>query len=92
VSAAHALVVGAAACCLWAVATSIRIAANLNRRGIKTPFPFLTLYHFRNLSRYRDLTVRETGKSGRLYRLYLILINATWILALAAHALRNIRF
>jgi hypothetical protein len=74
----------AIACSLWAVATSIRIVNDLNDRGIKTPYPFMGIYHFRNLSRYRDITVRETGKPGALYYAYLIPINAAWILALAA--------
>jgi hypothetical protein len=83
------LCVLAAACCLWAVVASIRIVEYLDRRGIRTPWPLLRLYFFRNMSRYREITVRETGRPGRLYYSFLIPINAAWMLALAALALRR---
>lgn len=83
-SIAGALLFLAAVCALWAVVSAVRIAAVLDRLGIKTPFPFIVLFIFRNLNRYREITLRETGKVGPLFYSYVIPINAAWILALAA--------
>ncbi len=78
----------ALACVVWAVATAIRIAEFLDKRGVKTPFPFWGFYIFRNMGRYREVTIQETGKVGPLYYQYVIPINAALLLALAALAIR----
>jgi hypothetical protein len=66
----------------------MRISADLDRRGIKTPFPLMRARFFRNLSEYRRITLSETGTVGPLFRSYVVSINAAWILALAALAAR----
>jgi len=70
----------------------VRIAVALNQRGIKTPYPFMGVLMFRNLHRYRKITVNETGKVGLLFYSFVIPINAAWILAIAALTLRNFGF
>jgi len=74
----------AAACAVWAVVSAVLITAALDRRGIRTPFPFIGALLLRNLIRYREITLKETGKVGRLFYSYVVPINAALILALAA--------
>jgi hypothetical protein len=79
----------AVACAAWATASAIMITRMLERRGLTTPLPFIGMFLFRNLARYRGITLRETGKVGTVFYSYVIPINAALILALAALALRN---
>jgi hypothetical protein len=55
---------------------------------ITTPFPFIRLFLFRNLGRYREITRSETGKVGPLFYSYVILINAALELVMIAVAIR----
>ena len=80
----HVLVFMALACVIWAVVTIIRITAFLDKRGVKTPVPFWGFYLFRNLGRYKEATIKETGKVGSLNYQYVIPINAALLFALAA--------
>ena len=79
----------ALACVIWSVVTIIRITAFLDKRGIKTPVPFWGFYLFRNMGRYKETTIKETGKVGSLYYQYVIPINAALLLALAALFVRS---
>jgi len=74
----------ALACVIWAVVSAVLLTAALDRRGIKTPFPFIGALIFRNIVRYREVTLKETGAVGGLFFSYVIPMNAAWILALAA--------
>jgi hypothetical protein len=78
----------AIACAAWSVVTAIRITAFLEKRGLKTPFPFWGFYIFRNLGRYRETTIKETGKPGPLYYQYVIPINIALLLGLIALAIK----
>jgi len=80
----------ASACVIWAVASAVLLTAALDRRGIKTPFPFIGALIFRNLFRYRDITLKENGEVGRLFYSYVIPINAALILALAAWLIQSL--
>ena len=82
------LLILAAICGACAVTSALLIAAALDRRGVKTPFPFIGVLIFRNLHRYREMTLHESGKVGPLYYSYVVPINLTLILALAAWAAR----
>ena len=53
-----------------------------------TPFPFIRLFLFRNLERYKEITRRETGKVGPLFYSYIIPINMALALVLIAAAMR----
>jgi hypothetical protein len=78
-------------CAMWAAVSAALIAATLERHGVKTPFPFIAALIFRNLSRYREITKRETGKIGPLFYSYVVPINTALVLALAAWAVRATR-
>ena len=75
-------------CGLWTAVSAVLITASLDRRGMKTPFPFMGPLIFRNLKRYKESTLRESGKVGSLFYSYIVSINAALVLALAALALR----
>jgi hypothetical protein len=73
-------------CALWAAVSAVLMTAFLDRRGMKTPFPFMGALLFRNLGRYREVTRTESGKVGPLFYGYVVPINAALVLALAALA------
>ncbi len=69
---------------LWAVVAVVLITRELDRRGMKTPFLLMRLFVFRNLGRYKEVTLKETGKVGALYYHYIIPINLALIFSLVA--------
>ena len=81
----------AVACVAWAVVSALLITAALDRRGIKTPFPFMGALIFRNLIRYRDITRKETGRVGRLFYSYVVPINAALFFVLVAWLTQTLR-
>jgi hypothetical protein len=85
------LIALAIVCGIWAAASAVLITADLDRRGMKTPFLFMRPLVFRNLGRYKEATMKETGKIGSLFYSYVVSINAALVLALAALALRVFR-
>ncbi len=76
-------------CAAWATASAILITHTLDRRGLDTPAPFIGLFLFRNLRRYRVITHGESGRVGLLFYSYVISINAGLVLALVALILWN---
>jgi hypothetical protein len=86
------LLVLAVGCACWSVVAAIAITGYLDRRGMPTPFPFIRFYLLRNLKRYRELTERETGRPGPLYRLYLGPILAAFVFAVTGIVLRGAGF
>lgn len=84
----YVLAIAAICCALWATAAAVRIASFLDKRGIPTPFFLFRLYLFRNIRRYKEMTVQETGKPGPLYSQFVVPVNAALFLALAALAVR----
>ena len=73
-----------AAAALVHVASYIMIMADLDRRGYKTNILLARIFFGRYLKAYRDATVRETGKPGRLYSLCLLAIGLTLVFVIAA--------
>lgn len=57
-----------AAAALIHVASYIMIMAALDRRGYKTNMFLARIYFHRYVKAYRDLTEKETGAPGPLYR------------------------
>ncbi len=85
--------VPAMACGVCAVVSAVLVTASLDRRGIKTPFPLMgALLLLRNLGRYKDITLQETGKVGPLFYAYVVPINAALVFAVAALAAWILRF
>ncbi len=59
----------------WNVITTIRIYDFLKSRDIKANFLLLRLLVLKYLSQYREITQKETGKTGILYYHWIISIN-----------------
>ena len=78
------LLIFALGCVMVAVVASLLITAYLDKRGIKTPFLLLRLFVFRNLFRYKEITVTETESIGPLFYLYVVPINIALLLVIAA--------
>ena len=79
-------IIGAALCAVSAVVASVLITADLDKRGVKTSWPLMRWYFFRNLRLYREETLKSSGKVGPLFSWFVVSINAAWILALLALA------
>jgi hypothetical protein len=75
-------IIGAALCAISAAASRVLITVNLDRRGIKTSWPLMRWYFFRNLNLYREETVKSSGKVGPLFYSFIVSINAVWVLLL----------
>ena len=73
-----------AATALVHVALYIMIMADLDRRGYKTNILLARILFGRYLKAYKDATVKETGKPGRLYSLCLLAIGLTLVFVIAA--------
>ena len=80
------LLILAGLCVAWAVVSAVFITAALDRRGIRTSFVLMRFRFLGHLSQYREITRRETGRTGFWFYSYVISINAMWILGLAAAA------
>jgi hypothetical protein len=84
----YAMAIAAICAAIWGTVASVLIAGFLDKRGIKTPFWLFRLYVFRNINRYRKITVEENGRPGGLYYHCAYAFNAALFLALAALAVR----
>jgi len=78
------LLMAAGICVIWAIVAAILLTVDLDRRGIKTPFPFIGALLFRNLGLYKKTTLEERGKVGPLYFSYVIPINLALALVICA--------
>jgi hypothetical protein len=61
------------------VITAIMVTSYMDRRNIKTPFPFIGVLLFRNLALYKKTTIEETGSVGSLFYIYLISMNTALV-------------
>ena len=84
----YVLALAALCCAIWATVVAVLIVIYLEKKGIKTPFILFRMYLFRNIRRYKEITVQETGKLGPLYYPFVVPINAALVLGLAALAIR----
>ena len=62
------------------IITAIMITSYMDKRNIRTPFPFIGVLLFRNLALYRKTTIEETGSVGSLFYIYLISMNSALVL------------
>jgi len=75
-------------CIGWVVVSAVLITSRLDRRGQKTPFPFIGAFLFRNVHRYHEMTSAEGGKAGPLYYSFAVPAILGLLFALAAVAAR----
>lgn len=84
----YVLLIGAVCAAIWGTVAAVKIAAFLDQRGIKTPFVLFRIYVFRNIGRYKTITVEENGRPGELYYYGAYAYLAALVLALAALTVR----
>jgi hypothetical protein len=75
-------------CAIWGTIAGIMIMVFLDKRGIKTPFVLMRIYFFRNARRFREITIKETGKPGELYYHCTMAFAAALLLGLFALAVK----
>jgi hypothetical protein len=78
------LAIFAVVCVAWYVVATIRIFDDLRRRGEKVNFILIRLLAPWYASRYRELTRKETGRTGGLFYQWVVSINLTAVLIAAA--------
>jgi phosphatidylserine synthase len=74
----------AAAAALLNVVASILVMAALDRRGFKTNILWVRFLIFKYVSAYKKATIRETGRPGLLFYLWIGSINIAALAALLA--------
>ena len=67
---------------LWHVTTAIFIYEALRKRNVKVSFLFLRFLSPKCAQRYREITLRESGKVGPLFYHWVVSINTAWIACL----------
>ena len=71
-----ALIIGLILVCgVWAVAASLLIARDLERRGVRVSYLWLRVMILKYLGQYRQMTLQETGQVGSLFYHYVIPLN-----------------
>ena len=78
------LVILAAGCVAWYTVSTILIFNELRKRGQKASFLFLNIMAPIYAYRYKAVTIKETGRAGRLFYSWVVSINLTLLLALLA--------
>ena len=87
--ASNTLLVIAVLSALWGVASALMIAGALQKRGVKINWLlFRLLLVAKYLNQYRDITRRETGRTGRLFYSYVIAMIVALVAAIVGLVLR----
>ena len=66
----------------WAVAASLLIARDLERRGVHVSYLWLRGMMLKYLGQYRRVTLQETGQVGSLFYHYVIPLNVALVLTI----------
>jgi hypothetical protein len=69
-------------CAVWAVAASVLIAKDLEKRGIPVSFFWLRLMILRYVYQYRKIIQAETGRVGPLFYHYVVPLNVAVVLVI----------
>jgi len=75
---------------LWAIVSSLVIAAFLSNRGVKINYVFFKVLMIRYIHQYRKITMQESGRPGPWFYSFVISINLALVLGIVAIVLRNI--
>jgi hypothetical protein len=76
------LLILAVACAIWAVVSSLLIAADLQKRGVPVSFLWLRVMILRYLHQYAKITQEETGRVGPLFYHYVVPLNVALALVI----------
>ena len=67
---------------------SIMIVHELSKRGVKINFILLRLYLIKYIHQYKQLTLKETGKTGPLYYPCVVSVSLALVLAIVGLILK----
>ena len=67
---------------VWYVVTSLLIYKELQKRGVKMNFLLLRMFIIKYASHYKEITRKETGKTGPLFYHWIISINIALLMML----------
>jgi len=73
--------IGAAAV-IWHITATLMIYESLRKRSLKVSFLFLRFLAPKYASQYREVTRKETGKTGPLFYHWIVSINAALVAAI----------
>jgi hypothetical protein len=83
------LLIGIAICsALWGVVSMISLAAALQKRNVKVNWLFLKVLIIKYVAKYREITLKETGKVGPWYYSFVISMNLALATAIIGIILR----
>ena len=69
-------------CVVWAVAASVLIARELEKRGMPVSFLWLRLMIFKYVHQYCKVTRQETGHVGPLFYHYVVPLNVALVVVI----------
>jgi hypothetical protein len=75
---------------LWGVVSAVMITGALQKRGIKVSWLFLRVMILKYIGQYRDVTRRETGRTGPLFYSYVMAMNLALVTAVVGLILRGL--
>lgn len=70
------------------IASFMAMVAHISQRGVKINWFLIKLYMPRYVSRYRALTIQETGRPGQLFYGFIIGMNTALVAGIAGLALQ----
>ncbi len=70
------------------IAYFFAIVSFIQQRGVKINWFLIKLYMPRYVSKYREITMRESGRPGPLFYRFIIFMNITLVTAILGAALR----
>ena len=73
---------------LWSVASTVAIAQAVQNRGLKVNWIFLKVMIFKYLGQYRDITRKETGRTGLWFYSFVISANLALVTAVVGLVLK----
>jgi hypothetical protein len=76
------LLILALLCALWAGVAAIRIAADLQKRGMPVSYVWLRVMILKYLHQYSKITQEETGRVGPLFYHYIVPLNVALALVI----------
>ena len=73
----------------WGIVSSIVITDALQKRGVKINWIFLRIMIIKYIGQYRDITRKETGRTGPWFYSYIIAMNVTLATVIVGLILRG---
>ena len=73
----------------WGIVSSIVITDTLQKRGVKINWIFLRIMIIKYVGQYRDITRKETGRTGPWFYSYIIAVNVALAAVIVGLILRG---